>query len=138
VQDPRDALVDRTEGAWWFPRGGPYILGFWSPGPATLEIDGELVASGQGIQSKRVVYEAGVHSVTFRAPPAARLLWHPPGRRGALEYVSASSLSKDPAERAYFTAPGTDHQLALVAAAILAVVVLGLLKLVRPFEDGRI
>ncbi len=138
VQDPRAALVDGSTGSWWFPRGGPYILGFDSPGPATLAIDGETVVSGQGLNSRRVVYEAGVHSVVFEAPAGARLLWHPPGRRGALEYVPASSLSKEPAERAEFTAPGTDPALAGVAAAILAVIALGALKLARPFEDGRI
>lgn len=138
VKDPRAELVDGQIGSWWFPRGGPYILGFWSPERATLEIDGELVAAGSGTNARRVIYQAGVHSVTFRAPPSARLLWHPPGRRGANEYVSASSLSKDPAERAYFTAPGTDHELASVALVMLLVIVLGLLKLARPFEDGRI
>jgi 4-amino-4-deoxy-L-arabinose transferase-like glycosyltransferase len=138
VKHPRDALVDGQSGSWWFPRGGPYILGFWSPTPASLEIDGETVASGSGVVQKRVLYDEGVHSVTFRAPPVARLLWHPPGRRGAPEYVSASSLSREPAEFAYFTAPGTDHELAAVAFLILLVVVLGCLKLVAPFEDGRI
>jgi 4-amino-4-deoxy-L-arabinose transferase-like glycosyltransferase len=137
VKDPRAVLVD-GQGSWWFPRGGPYLLGFWSPGDATLEIDGEIVATGRGFVSRRVVYEEGVHSVAFRAPPAARLLWHPPGRRGALEYVPASSLSAESAERAYFTAPGTDHELATVALLVLLVVTLGLLKLVRPFDDGRV
>src|SRR5262249_44717620 len=47
-------------------------------------------------------------------------------------------LSKDPAERAQFTAPGTDPQLAGVAAALLALVILGALKLTRPLEDGRV
>jgi 4-amino-4-deoxy-L-arabinose transferase-like glycosyltransferase len=138
AKDPRDALVDGSSGSWWFPRGGPYILGFDSPGPATLAVDGETIVTGQGQNSRRLIYEEGVHSVVFQAPPGARLLWHPPGRRGALEYVSASSLSKEPAERAQFTAPGTDPQLAGVAAALLAIVLLGALKLARPFEDGRV
>jgi 4-amino-4-deoxy-L-arabinose transferase-like glycosyltransferase len=138
VKDPRANLAGGTTGSWWFPRGGPYILGFSSPGPATLTIDDKVVASGAGTQSKRLVYEAGVHSVVFEAPASARLLWHPPGRRGALEYVSASSLSPDPAERAQFTAPGADPELAGVAACILGVLVLGAFRLARSFEDGRI
>lgn len=85
------------EGSWHFPRGGPYILGYEAPGPARLAIDGRQVASGAGQQSSRRVYEPGVYRVRFEAPAEARgitrLLWHPPGRRGPLEYVPASSLA---------------------------------------------
>lgn len=85
------------EGSWHFPRGGPYILGYEAPGPARLSIDGRQVASGAGQQSGRRVYEPGVYRVRFEVPADAsgitRLLWHPPGRRGPLEYVPASSLA---------------------------------------------
>jgi hypothetical protein len=76
--------------------------------------------------------------VHFIAPPDARLLWHPPGRRGALEYVSPSSLSPDPPTLAEFTAPGTDHVGGAVFIAIFIVLGWGLLTLSRAFEDGRI
>jgi 4-amino-4-deoxy-L-arabinose transferase-like glycosyltransferase len=93
------------EGSWHFPRGGPYILGYEAPGPARLAIDGRPVASGAGQQSGRRVYEPGVYRVRFEAPAApgvTRLLWHPPGRRGPLEYVPASSLAPEPPDQAVF------------------------------------
>ena len=124
-------------GSWWFPRGGPYILGFDSPGPASLEIDGETILSGAGEQQIRRIYPPGVHAVTFEAPEGARLLWHPPGRRGALEYVPASSLSPLPPELATFTAPGSDIGPALVATAILLVLVFGGLTLARTIVHAR-
>lgn len=91
------------QGSIYFPRGGPYILGFESPnGQAALFIDGKRVIAGQGQTSTRVLYEAGIKAIRFEAPEGGRLLWHPPGRRGPLEYVPASSLAPDPPERARF------------------------------------
>ncbi len=85
------------EGRWRFPRGGPYVLGYEAPAAARLAIDGQTVARGTGQQSARRVYEAGVYTVRFEVPAGSqgvtRLLWHPPGRRGPLEYVPASSLA---------------------------------------------
>lgn len=85
------------EGSWHFPRGGPYILGYEAPAAARLAIDGQVVARGAGQQSARRVYEPGVYAVRFELPAGThgvtRLLWHPPGRRGPLEYVPASSLA---------------------------------------------
>jgi 4-amino-4-deoxy-L-arabinose transferase-like glycosyltransferase len=125
-------------GSWWFPRGGPYILGFDSPaGPARLEIDGQPLVEGAGERQVRRTYSPGVHAVTFDAPAGARLLWHPPGRRGALEYVPASSLSTQPPELATFTAPGSDIGAALVATGILLVIVFGALVMARPIVHGR-
>ena len=83
------------------PRGGPYQLGFESPGPAKLEVagraiavqpDGDPVRARVGVAFARVVLQPGVAPIRFAAPPGARLIWHPPGRRGSLEYVPASSL----------------------------------------------
>jgi 4-amino-4-deoxy-L-arabinose transferase-like glycosyltransferase len=136
--DPRDHLAADGSGSIWFPRGGPYILGFESPGRATLSIDGVVIVEGEGLQSKRLVYERGVHSVKFEAPPEARLLWHPPGRRGALEYMLASSLSPDPPTQAEFTGPGTDYASAGVVIAIYIVLAWGLITIARAFDDGRI
>lgn len=136
--DPRDNLAADGSGSWWFPRGGPYILGFDAPGRATLAIDGNVIVEGEGTQSKRLVYDQGVHSVKLEGPPGTRLLWHPPGRRGALEYVLASSLSPDPPTAAQFTAPGTDYSSAAVVIAIYIVLGWGLLAIARAFDDGRI
>jgi len=125
-RDPLDRLQSGAngarEGSWFFPRGGPYILGFESPhGDATLAIDGRDVVRGRGIQTERLVYQAGPHAVSFTAPQGSRLLWHPPGRRGAgeLEYVPPSSLSADGS----FDHPGTsrlDGMFAILLVALAA------------------
>ncbi len=127
-------------GSWWFPRGGPYILGFDSPsqGTARLEIDGKTVAEGTGQKTERVIFQEGAHAFSLSGPPGTRLLWHPPGRRGAPEYVSPSSLSADPPATARFTTPGTDSDAALVAGAMLLVLVLAGMALARPFADRRV
>lgn len=124
---PADPITH--DGSWYFPRAGPCILGFESPdGEATLAVDGRQVARGRGVNSARVVFEAGAHAVRFTAPPGARLLWHPPGRRGPLEYVPPSSLDPAPPERAEFGAwAGTsplDGLFALALAALVAGVAL--------------
>lgn len=113
------------EGSWHFPRGGPYMLGFDSPnGPAELYIDGRLWVRGTGRRiehegvkfrrergrikpeaaraGERRDFHPGIAAVRFEAPPGARLLWIPPGRRSDPEYVPSSSLSPDPPERASF------------------------------------
>ncbi len=125
-------------GSWWFPRGGPYILGFDAPGAAELEIDGQRVTVGAGRAAQRVVYTAGAHAVTFRGPPGTRLLWHPPGRRGALEYVPPSSLSPEPPERASFgSGAGASRGDAAIATLILLVLAGAALLLARPKLTDR-
>ncbi|HWM88330.1 MAG TPA: glycosyltransferase family 39 protein, partial [Kofleriaceae bacterium] len=124
VRDPLDRLAgsDVRQGSWYFPRGGPYVLGFESPGEAILEVDGRQVARGSGQVSARVLFEAGARAVRFTAPPGARLLWHPPGRRGPLEYVPPSSLDDRPPELAEFGAwAGASPGDGLFALALLAV-----------------
>ncbi|MBI4509204.1 MAG: glycosyltransferase family 39 protein [Deltaproteobacteria bacterium] len=131
--EPLDRLHqdgDSRTGSWYFPRGGPYILGFEADGPAELLIDGREVAAGSGEVKARVIFPPGPHAVVFRGPAASRLLWHPPGRRGAPEYVPPSSLSPDPPERARFGPDvGASWGDAAIATAILLVVlaVLGVL-----------
>ncbi|MCG8424955.1 MAG: glycosyltransferase family 39 protein [Proteobacteria bacterium] len=133
-------------GSWYFPRGGPYILGFESASPARLLIDGRQVASGPGRVLARVVFPAGIKAVRLEqtvarqnrknsdrsaghpAAPAIRLLWHPPGRRGPPEYVPPSSLAAQPPDRAVFgswagASPGDG------VASILAVLVIAMLLL---------
>jgi 4-amino-4-deoxy-L-arabinose transferase-like glycosyltransferase len=134
--DPLARLrADETgrHGSWWFPRGGPYILGYESPAPAELVVDGQRVAIGPGRQAQRVVFAAGAHAVTFRGPREARLLWHPPGRRGALEYVPASSLAPEPPETARFGGgAGASRGDAAIATGIVLVLVAAGLLLARP------
>ena len=126
-------------GSWYFPRGGPYLLGFSSPSDAVLSVDGKIVARGTGEQSGRVVFAPGVYDVTFLTrAESARLLWHPPGRRGALEYVPASSLSAEPAARAHFGAgAGASHLDAAVLTLILLVWMFAAFYIGRPQVDRR-
>lgn len=135
VPEPLERLAHEDgeyQGSWHFPRGGPFILGFESPGPATLAIDGAVIARGQGERTVRRVYQPGAHAVRFEAPAGARLLWHPPGRRGPLEYVPPSSLSPAPPELARFGAGAgasrTDGAFALAIVLVLAGLILFLVR----------
>lgn len=110
-------------GALHLPRGGPYVVGFASTRPAELRLDGQRPLRGQGVVTARVVLAAGAIDLRFAAPPGARLIWHPPGRRGDPEYVPASSLAPTAAATARFDHPGTARGDALAAWAILAIVV---------------
>ncbi|MEZ4399453.1 MAG: glycosyltransferase family 39 protein [Kofleriaceae bacterium] len=104
------------------PRGGPYIVGFASTGPARLELAGQPPLTGAGVVTARVVLPAGAIGLRFAAPPGARLVWHPPGRRGDPEYVPASSLSSASPGAARFTAPGTNRVDAAAAWSYLLIV----------------
>ncbi len=110
-------------GSWHFPRGGPYVLGFESEEGATLFIDDALVVQGQGQQAKRVVYQAGSHQVRVETKGWYRLLWHPPGRRGPLEYVPASSISPESTDAQYEN-PGTSRLDGFVASGVLLAILL--------------
>ncbi len=101
------------------PRGGPYILGMWTPGPAVLEVGPHRLAGHHGKHEGRFLLDAGAASIRFAAPPGARLLWHPPGRRGDLEYIPASSLSPAPLAEARFDHPGAARTDAAAAWAIV-------------------
>lgn len=134
VPDPLERLAKVEggwEGSWHFPRGGPYILGYESPGPAQLAIDGAVIARGAGEQTVRRVYQPGVYSVRLEGPPGMRLLWHPPGRRGPLEYVPPSSLSPEQDSAVFGPGAGArraDGLFALAIACILAGLLLFLLR----------
>ncbi len=140
VTDPLERLArdgDRYQGSWLLPRGGPYILGFESPGAAELWVDDRRVASGTGEQSSRHVFAPGVYSVRFLAPRGARLLWHPPGRRGPLEYVPVSSLSPQPPPQAQFGRwAGASPVDGVIAAAIVLVAFAALAYLLRRSLQG--
>lgn len=99
---PASATAVHRSGSIWLPRGGPYVLGFDSPSEtATLTIGARPIA-GKGLVSQRLVFDAGVHAIEYMGPANVRLLWHPPGRRGPLEYLPASSLSSLPPAMAKF------------------------------------
>ncbi|MBT8494155.1 MAG: glycosyltransferase family 39 protein [Deltaproteobacteria bacterium] len=119
----RDGSYEVYRGSWHFPRGGPYVLGFDVAGDSELLIDGEVVAQGRGQVAKRLVYPPGVVDVEVRAGEQLRLLWHPPGRRGPLEYVMPSSLSSQPAAAASFD-DGAGRALGDGLVALLAFAVL--------------
>lgn len=147
--DPLERLAPGVEGrtgTWWFPRGGPYKLGFEAPGPAELIVDGERVLLGRGpacvrflqpprpcVEPKWQIFSPGPHAVTFRGPPGSRLLWSPVGRRGQPEYVPESSLSPEPPERARFGAGvGARRRDGAIALGIVIVVVAAAWSLARP------
>lgn len=129
-----DADTQVWQGSWLFPRGGPYVLGFDSPGGrATLAIDGKTRVAGTGRQHKRIVYQPGVKRVRIEAPSGIRLLWHPPGRRGPLEYVPARSLSDDAPDSATFGTWVGASPLDGVFAGLMMLLVIGLaVYLARP------
>lgn len=89
-------------------RGGPVLVGFQAAAPGRLTVAGQELSgpAPDGVAILRIVLPRGPASVRFAAPPGARLVWSPVGRRGPPEYVPASSLSPEPPERATFTAPG--------------------------------
>jgi len=111
-------------GALHVPRGGPTRVGFVSPGPAVLTVEGlALPVIGRGVRTERVVLARGAVAIRFAAPPGARLVWHPAGRTGDPEYVPASSLSPRPPREARFDHPGTARGDALAAWLVLLIVI---------------
>jgi 4-amino-4-deoxy-L-arabinose transferase-like glycosyltransferase len=123
------------------PRGGPYIIGFQSAGPAALVLAGAdlpadqpLTIAGRGVVTRRVVL--GVRAagavpagpppvavaVRFSAPAGARLLWLPPGRRGEPEYVPAAALSSQPPDALADVDVGAVDRARADAIAALAIV----------------
>jgi len=135
VDDPLERLREVEpnvyEGSWSFPRGGPYVLGFENG--VALHTDGKRLRTrphprDRAWQQARVVFEPGVYAVRFEARSGARLLWHPPGRRGPAEYVPPSSLSPEQPERASFGsgvgASRADGVFALLMGAALLALVL--------------
>ncbi|MDQ3297352.1 MAG: glycosyltransferase family 39 protein [Myxococcota bacterium] len=103
-------------------RGGPVIVGFQSAGASRLSIAGRELR-GRGVVKERLIILHGATAIRFAAAPDARLVWSPVGRRGDPEYVSASSLSPEPPERARFDAPGTARLDGAIALAILATLI---------------
>ena len=113
-------------------RGGPVIVGFQATAPARLTVSGEeIVAASPGpgpshVTSRRILLRHGPAALRFAAPPGARLVWSPVGRRGPTEYVPASSLSPEPPERAAFSSPGRTPLDGALGLGLLATLVASL------------
>jgi Dolichyl-phosphate-mannose-protein mannosyltransferase len=110
-------------------RGGPVIIGFQATAPARLTVAGEEIAAaapGPGpshTTTRRLILRHGPAAIRFAAPPGARLVWSPVGRRGPPEYVPASSLSPEPPERAAFESPGKTPLDGAIGLGLLATLV---------------
>src|SRR5690606_31736400 len=92
--NPRDpAGTVAYQGSLHVARGGPVIIGFQTEREARLLVGGgdpvrgdtqqitrDLV--GKGLVKDRIVLPAGAVAIRFAAPPDARLVWSPVGRRG--------------------------------------------------------
>jgi len=126
--DPPGAVVHA--GSIFVARGGPVIIGFQSPTAARLTFAGHELR-GEGVVKQRLVVVHGATAIRFAAPPGARLVWSPVGRRGDPEYVPASSLSPAPPDRAVFEAPGTALLDGAIGLGLLATVVVTLCVLAR-------
>ena len=111
-------------------RGGPVILGFQSDAPARLTFGGRELR-GAGLVKDRIVVMHGAAAIRFAAPPDARLVWSPVGRRGEPEYVPASSLSPESPASARFESPGAAPLDGAIAIAILLTIVGSLCALAR-------
>lgn len=117
-------------GTVWVARGGPLIIGASSPGPFRVTIASRDVV-GKRMHKERIIVSSGPLPIRFAAPPGARLIWSPVGRRGDAEYLPASSLSPLPPEAAEFSHPGAAIADGLIALALLAVLAGTLLMLAR-------
>jgi len=112
-------------------RGGPLIIGFASSGQARLSVNGRELR-GTGVIKERILVPAGPLAIRFAAPPGARLVWSPVGRRGDPEYVPASSLSPDSPDIATFpSGAGAAISDGVIALLLLLVLVGSLLMLSR-------
>ena len=140
--DPPGATEVR-EGSIYLPRSGPYVMGAQTRGPARITVRGHSIdARGAGrckpwpaappvecfgVARQRMVLEAGPAAIRIAAPPGARLVWSPPGRRGSPEYVPASSLDPRPPDQASFDPDRAGTAVADgVIALLFGAVILGL------------
>jgi 4-amino-4-deoxy-L-arabinose transferase-like glycosyltransferase len=117
--------VAARAGSIFVARGGPVIIGFQSDGDARLTFADHEVR-GSGLVKSRIIVSHGAAAIRFAAPPGARLVWSPVGRRGDPEYVPASSLSPDPPGAARFDAPGAAPLDGAIALGLLAILVAAL------------
>jgi hypothetical protein len=128
IEDPPSSHAETA--TLWVPRGGPMIIGFQSDGPARLIVASHDIR-GVGVTKDRIVVDAGPLPIRFAGPPNARLMWSPPGRRGDMEYLPASSLSPEGPETATYSHPGTAIADGVIALLLVLVLVASLLMLAR-------
>ena len=126
--DPPGATA--RAGAIFLARGGPVIIGFQADRDARLSFAGQELR-GRGLVKRRIVVPRGAAAIRFAAPPGARLVWSPVGRRGDPEYVPASSLSPEPPARAVFDAPGATPLDGATALGLFATLVVSLCIVAR-------
>jgi 4-amino-4-deoxy-L-arabinose transferase-like glycosyltransferase len=125
LDDPPGAHA--LQGSLYVARGGPYVIGFQSAGPARLVVGNESVV-GAGVVKKRIVLQAGAVDLHFATTDNARLMWSPPGRRGDMEYLPASALAPDSSALAHFgTFAGAAIADGIFATAIALVIIAGVL-----------
>ncbi|MEO7096476.1 MAG: glycosyltransferase family 39 protein, partial [Polyangiales bacterium] len=118
-------------GSVYVARGGPLIIGFQSPTLARLSVNGRELR-GSGVVKERILVPVGPLAIRFAAPPGARLVWSPVGRRGDPEYLPASSISPEPPATATFSGgAGAARSDGAIALALLLVLVGSLLMLAR-------
>jgi 4-amino-4-deoxy-L-arabinose transferase-like glycosyltransferase len=128
--DPSDPPGTRAYAGYvMVARGGPVIFGFQTDGPAHLSVATHRLIAGRGLITDRVVLPAGPTTIRFAAPPAARLVWIPIGRRGDPEYLPASSLSRTPDGFGHFA--GANVVDGVIALLLLLTLVGSLLYLAR-------
>jgi len=131
ASDPSDPPgTEAFAGSIAIARGGPVYLGFQSDTLARLTFAGRELR-GSGLKKERFLVMHGAASIRFAAPPGARLVWSPVGRRGDPEYVPARSLAPDPPERATFDAPGTAPLDGAIALGLLVTLVASLCVVAR-------
>ncbi|MCA9674747.1 MAG: hypothetical protein KC464_06895, partial [Myxococcales bacterium] len=78
----------RYTGSIYLPRAGRYVFGCQCARPVKLTVGDHALTLRQGPTASvgtSIDLDAGVAALTVEAPAGARLLWHPPGRRGDLE-----------------------------------------------------
>ncbi len=120
---------DGWYGFWRFERGGPYVLGTQCDDACTLRVDGKTIASGKGVAVRRVVFAPGVYAVEVQRSGGGRLVWHPPGRRGPLEYTPPSVVG--PTRASVESASASTVSDGLFALSILAVILTMVVLLLR-------
>ena len=91
-ESPWDHLAEQPDGSFTgridLPRDGRYVFGCQCD--ATITVAGKTVRAG--VDGRPLDLFAGAADLVVKAPRGARLLWHPPGRRGPLEYLPASQV----------------------------------------------
>jgi hypothetical protein len=83
-----------------------------------LTVGPHRVVAARGVSTGRLL-DAGAASIRLAAPPGARLVWHPPGRRGDPGIRAGQLAVAGAAVGAHFDHPGTARADAAAAWAIV-------------------